>query len=943
MLEIRRAFEQGATGAETLAGRTAAVDGLVRGLWGEAVKADPRLGKSVALVAIGGYGRGELFPYSDIDLLFLLDTKAAEKDFKDPIRQVSQALWDCGLRVSPTARRLHECDRFDPQNVESALALLDHRLIEAEAGSGPGLFERLSGQVLPKLMEREHAAIARRLAELTALRHSRYGSTLFHLEPNVKEYPGGLRDVHVCGWLARLKTGSAGRVDTRVSEARPGASGLLPEGPGLSDAAEFEEAVAFLRLVRCYLHYRHERDDNTLDWRAQDAAAVAAIGLGRGGKGRGGASRSGESVAVDAAYWMRFYFRHARVVDRRTAQFLEELGAREDAVPAPLSRLARLAGRGKKKNDAPRGAGYRVEQGVMTLDAAGGSWAASGTASGTVSGGALGVAAGESFASAVDAARTSEAAARKLGGLDPAHDPEVVLPMFAAMAAGGYRLSLGTEQRLARALPELSAHLEEGPALWRHLGNMLTGRHAGMALRAMHALGLLELLIPEFHGIDALVIRDAYHRYTVDEHTFVLIDTLHGLEAVATAEGSASNPMAEWSARFAQVLRDLQQPALLFLAALLHDTGKGRSSEDHTGESVRLAESVLARLELDVYESEMVQSLIAGHLEMSAALRRDIFDADTVRPFAAKVQTYEALRMLTLFTYADINAVHPHALTPWKAENLWRLYLVTADYLDRSVDDERVGMDQENEFVHRVTAELPQQRAEVERFLDGLPERYLRTRRPEQVRTHFAMAARLEEDPVQLDFHYSPHGNELTLVTWDRPLLFANIAGALAAWGMNIVTADAFSNRHGVVVDSFRFTDSFRTLEMNASERERFVQSMHDVVTGVVPVEKLLRGRRRGRLKEPMVRVQERVDFDDEASSQSTLVQVVAQDTPGLLRGLSLALAGSGCNIEVALVDTEGEMAIDVFYLTKGGRKLQEGEEEALRQALLESIAGHPR
>jgi [protein-PII] uridylyltransferase len=376
---------------------------------------------------------------------------------------------------------------------------------------------------------------------------------------------------------------------------------------------------------------------------------------------------------------------------------------------------------------------------------------------------------------------------------------------------------------------------------------------------------------------------------------------------------------------------------------LLHDTGKGRNSEDHTGESVRLAASVLARLELDVYESEMVQRLIAGHLEMSAALRRDIFDTDTVRAFAAKVQTNEALRMLTLFTYADINAVHPNALTPWKAENLWRLFLATASELDRSVDDERVGADKNNEFVHRVTAELPEQRVAVERFLDGLPERYLRTRRPEQVRTHYGMAARLEEDSVQLDFSYSPSVNELTLVTWDRPLLFANIAGALAAWGMNIVTADAFSNRAGVVVDSFRFTDSFRTLEMNASERDRFVRSMHEVVTGTMPVEKLLHGRRRGRLKEPMVRVEARVEFDDEASSKSTLVQVVAQDTPGLLRGLSLALAGDGCNIEVALVDTEGEMAIDVFYLTKGGAKLQAVEEEALRQALLESIANHER
>jgi [protein-PII] uridylyltransferase len=385
-------------------------------------------------------------------------------------------------------------------------------------------------------------------------------------------------------------------------------------------------------------------------------------------------------------------------------------------------------------------------------------------------------------------------------------------------------------------------------------------------------------------------------------------------------------------------VRDGPPPALLFLAALLHDTGKGRSSGDHALESAWMAESVAERLVLDAYESELMLGLIRNHLEMSAALRRDIFDLETVRAFAGKVQTPEALRMLTLFTYADIQAVHPDALTPWKAENLWRLYLATASYLDRSVDDERVGARIGKELVNRVAALLPGRRAEVEKFLEGFPERYLRTRTPEQVRLHFDMAARLAEGTVQIEFRHSPGSSEITLLARDRPLLFADMAGALAAWGMNIVTADAFSNLQGIVVDNFRFTDTFRTLEMNVSEHAAFVASIHDVMAGKLAVEKLLSGRRRGRRRTPKVVVEARVDYDNEVSSHSTLLQVVAQDIPGLLRAISLALAERGCNIEVALVDTEGETAIDVFYITRDGAKLDAAEQKELKLALLAAM-----
>jgi [protein-PII] uridylyltransferase len=860
LLSIRGGFEAAAdavgAGVVAIRARSDAMDVLIGELWEAECAGDPRLRGLVCLVGVGGYGRRELFPSSDVDLLFLLENeKTVEAEVKDAVRRMSQRLWDAGVRAAPVTRRLAEAGRFDPENVESALALLDGRRIVGDTG----LFGRLEVALVDRLGSKDGRAMMRRLAVLARARYARYGGTLFHLEPNVKDCPGGLRDVHVCGWMARMKA-SDGKVGVAVD----------------ADDVEFREAFEFLATVRCFLHYRRERDDNTLDWEAQDEAAGRGLGISSHGVGEVW-QRPG-----DASYWMRIYFRHARSVNRRALQALSE-------VPE-----ARAKGAAKAIQIAAAGQGFSVEKGKAALDPVG----------------AMG---------------------------DPAREPHVVLDLFVEMARLGFVLARETEDRLSNALPALSAHLEEGPALWHRLKEILTGPFAGDALRAMHALGLLELLIPEFHGIDALVVRDAYHRYTVDEHTFVLIDTLHGMG------GAKTGAAAEWAARFARLVDDLPHPELLFLGALLHDTGKGRSSGLHALESERMAKSVLARLQLDTRERELVTGLVRHHLEMSAALRRDIFDAETVRGFAAKVVTPEALRMLTLFTYADINAVHPDALTPWKAENLWRLYLATAKYLDRSVDEERVSAGVQSELVHRVVAFAPERRGEVERYLEGFPERYLRTRTAEQIWSQYVMSTRFGEDPVQLEFHYAPEASEITLVTRDRELLFATMAGVLAGWGMNIVTADAFSNGHGVVVDTFRFTDGFKTLEMNESERGAFVQSVHAVLMGEEPVERLLAGRRRGRRKKPKVAVATRVDFDQEASTQSTLMQVVAQDTPGLLRAVSLTLARHGCSVEVALVDTEGEMAIDVFYLTLDGAKVV-GEEQARLQAdLLEAIEANAR
>ena len=841
---IQREFEASGDGRAAVAERTRLVEDILARLWRDIISPDQAKPANFALVATGGFGRGWLFPYSDIDLLFLFGDRAAEQAFKDSIRRFSQELWDLRLKLSPATRTLSECDRYDANNTEFTISLLDCRYLAGD----PDLFRRLHDKIIPKVVMRESKALLQGLAEVTRERHAKYGMTLYHLEPNLKEAPGGLRDCNVACWLALIS-----------------AMDKLHDWPDASSLRapvrkQLDSALDFLMSARCFLHFRHGRDDNTLSWEAQDEAAGRKVG-------------AADSAELSPADWMRIYFGHARAVQRTVTQLLEE-------IPEAWSALYRQVQSWRSRLAT---ADFSVVDGLIFLQQP-----------------------------------------------SALQDPEVLLRLFHFMAQHGLKLSATTEYRIEQALPALASMPPRGAELWLYFEETLLQPHAAEALRAMHSLRLLTLLLPELKLIDSLVVRDFYHRFTVDEHSFLAIESLHRLK----------QSTSEWDKRYAELLGELENPELLYLALLLHDTGKGIPGGNHVEASLEIAGRAMDRLDVDPKERAEVLFLIENHLEISAALRRDIFNPETVGAFADKVGTPERLKMLCLLTYADIKAVNPEALTPWKAENVWQLYMGAENYLNRSADH-RVHADVNDEKLARLRSLAPVTSSKFKEFLEGFPQRYLLVHSAEEVMRHMGMADGLGDQPVQVELKRGRHWYELTMVTRDRPFLFAKLAGVLAAWGMNIVKANAFSNEAGTVVDTLYFTDRFRTLELNLSEWERFRRSVTSVLLGEADLEKMLRDRQRSEKGAiAKVKVETKIEFDDSCSSTSTLVQVITQDRPRLLHRIASCLSDQKCNIEIALIDTEGQMAIDTFYLTWGGAKLKTEHCKKVEKALLEELRG---
>jgi [protein-PII] uridylyltransferase len=843
---IRQQFEAGVGARETVHALCELADGNIRRVFDEVLRVHGSPAAGLALVALGGYGRRLLFPYSDLDILFLFGNEKAEEAFRPLISDFSRTLWDIGFRVSSAGRTLEECKRIEEDNVEFHLALLDRRFLAGDAE----IFERLDARVLPGSEKQARPFLQAELHKLTKDRLARYGNTIFHLEPNVKEAPGGLRDYQAAVWLRQIAGERRETLNSNAAEEET-ASG----------------AVDFLSAIRCFLHYANGRNDNTLTYELQAAAADRSLGVADG-------------VSRNAAEWMRLYFRQARTLNRQLLRYLEEKTAAPQTLRQRLFNAARAA-----KTESGNGKPFAVRDGLFEV---------------------------------MDQRALSDRA--------------VTFSLFTEAARSGVPLSRRAERCIAYIMlhPELPPRNTE--VSWPILREILSADYPGLALRPMQRLGLLTEILPEFSRIDSLVVRDFYHRYTVDEHSLRTIEHLQELADPPDARGS----------HFQTLWKSVDRRDLLILSLLLHDVGKGMAVENHVAGSLEALASAAKRLELSAEETAEVHFLIEHHLDMSATVqRRDIFDPSTISAFAASVSNQERLQRLCLLTYADIHAVNPEALTPWKADMLWQLFVATSNHFSRTLDRDRLHAHDEVSILEQVRAQAQGATIEeIERFLEGFPRRYLAVHSAAEIAGHLALYRKLGAEPVQTELRATGHAFSLTLLTADRPALFATIAGVLAGWGMNIIKADAFGNAAGVVLDTFHFADLHRTLELNPTEIERFRRSLADVVNGKAPLEPLLKGRdTASRARPPKVAVEAQTSFDDTSSEHSTLLEIMAQDRPGLLYDVGSTLAHLGCNIEVALIDTEGQKVIDVFYLTEQGKKLSTGKQSSLQKALQGSLA----
>ncbi|MFF4751862.1 [protein-PII] uridylyltransferase [Streptomyces sp. NPDC002514] len=788
-------------------------DDWLAGLFGAAAEGLP----GVSLVAVGGYGRGELSPRSDLDLLLLHDGPDTEA-IAALADRIWYPVWDLGLALDHSVRTPAQARKTADGDLKAQLGLLDARHLAGDRG----LTAALRTTVLADWRNQASGRLPE-LQELCAERAARQGELQYLLEPDLKEARGGLRD---------------------ATALRAVAASWLADAPreGLADARRR------LLDVRDALHLTTGRATDRLALQEQDQVA-AELGL------------------LDADTLLRQVYEAARVISYASDVTWREVGRvlRSRAVRPTLRRLARersdflrraVAGDGRALGGKPVAERSPLAEGVVEQD-------------------------GE-----VVLARTAR----------PERDPVLPLRAAAAAAQAGLPLSLHAVRRLAATAGPLPTPwpAEAREQLVTLLGS---GRPTVDVWEALEAEGLVTRLLPDWERVRCRPQRNAVHVWTVDRH---LIET---------------------AVRASELTRRVSRPDLLLVAALLHDIGKGWPG-DHSVAGEIIAKDVAVRIGFDRGDVGVLATLVRHHLLLvETATRRDLDDPATVRAVADVVGSPSTLELLHALTEADALATGPAAWSSWRGALVADLVKRVAAVLAGDTPGEpEPGIP---------TAE--QERLAIEAFRTGGPVLALRAQ-PQRPAT--------DEEPSG---DPEPLGVELLIAVPDQPGVLPAVAGVLAVHRLTVRTAELRTLRLPDDVDDgslllldWRVAAEYGSLPQAVRLRADLVRALDGSldIAGRLAERDAAYPRRRGWPAPPP-----RVTVAPAASRHATVIEVRAQDAPGLLFRIGRALEDAGVRVRSAHVSTLGANAVDAFYVTTGtGTPLPAGDAAATAQALEETL-----
>ena len=834
----------GAPGIQTCGLASDLCDQIVIGLW-DAVLDDlttadaAMLRRHAVLVAHGGYGRREMAPFSDIDLMLLHDRRAAGP-VAAAAKRLLQDLFDAGADVGQSVRTVDEACRLAAADPTILSSLLECRPL---AGN-PDLVARLETR-LRGIVQRGQSRQARALVEARREEAVKYGETVALLEPNVKRSPGGLRDIQLVRWLGLILHGES-TFDTLV----------LAGGLSRADANTLRDAAEFLMRLRNEMHLSAGKaaDDLTRDQQVRIAES------------RGIESRDG---LLGVERFMRDYFRHTRGV----AQVAETLVAglrRPNAARAFVSGVL----------------GNRVD-GLFRVGPH-------------------------------DVAAVTGSLQQVAGSLD-----SIVRLVELSMV-----YDLPIDHATWFAVRAQTAGLPAtAQASQRFLGLFDRPRRLGYALRRLHEVGALEILIPEFAHARHLLQFNNYHKYTVDEHCIVAVERAAELQDETSWLGD--------------VWRQLNRKRSVLLALLIHDLGKG-FVEDHSEVGARMARDVTARFGLPTDEAEIVEFLVHKHLVMAhQAFRRDTTDDSLVVGFARDVGSPEVLRMLAVLTAADVSAVGPGVWTRWKADLLGELYFRTLGTLDGespSVAAERH---------RRVLDELIASRDADDGLLQlarQLPLSYLHDTEPRRMLEELGKLSRLAADGMFVGTRWQPSTGTVAVTVAARESLssgvFHRLTGALTSQRLEILAADIHTLDKGLVLDHFIVHDPDYADEPPAERLTEIAAAIRAAVKADRSPSFTRRWNPFAPQPTPAALAPARVRFDNESSAHATILEVFAHDSAGLLYGIARTIFEEGLSVRSAKIGTYLDQVVDAFHVTdEAGQKVVDPERLARIRCSLERVA----